>query len=87
MKSGNNAMATYQIIVLGLLEADWSLWLDGIQVTPEPEQGVTCITGTACDQAELFGVLNRLHQLNLVVLRFEQKRLLTQSCATGLDGR
>jgi hypothetical protein len=26
------------------------------------------------DQAELFGMLNRLHQLNLVVQHFEQKR-------------
>jgi hypothetical protein len=73
MKSGSNVMTTYQIVVLGLLEADWCLWLEGMQVTPEPEQGVTCISGTVRDQAELFGVLNQLQALNVVVLRFEQK--------------
>jgi hypothetical protein len=73
MKSGNDMMADYQIVVLGLLEADWSTWLVGMQVTPEPEQGVTCISGRARDQAELLGVLNQLQALNVVVLSFEQK--------------
>jgi hypothetical protein len=65
-------MITYQILIQGLLDEQWSIWFEGMQVTPEPSFSVTCLTGKARDQAELLGILNHLHQLNLVVLRFEQ---------------
>ena len=45
-----------------------------MQVTPELALGVTCLTGMARDQAELFGMLNRLRDLNLVIVKVERLR-------------
>jgi len=67
-------MALYQIVVQGLLDASWSEWFEGMQVTPELALGVTCLTGMARDQAELFGMLNRLRDLNLVIVKVERLR-------------
>lgn len=68
-------MATYQIIVQGLLDEHWSVWFEGMQVTPVPEQGVTCIRGVVRDQTALFGLLNQMRDLNLSIIQFEQMSL------------
>jgi hypothetical protein len=64
-------VVTYQMVVQGVLDSDWSLWNEGMRVTPSVE-GVTRITGTARDQAEVFGILNLIRDLNLTLLKFEQ---------------
>jgi hypothetical protein len=65
-------MIRYQIVIQGLLSIDWSFWFEGMQVTPDSVRGVTCISGMACDQAELYGIINLLRDLNLIILKFEQ---------------
>jgi hypothetical protein len=72
MKSGSNPMFRYRIIIKGLLDIDWSLWFEGMQVTPDSVQGVTCINGSARDQAELYGIINLIRDLNLIILKFKQ---------------
>jgi hypothetical protein len=59
--------AVYHIWVKGHLTADWSDWFGGLTVTLT-EQGETELSGLLADQAALFGVLNRLHNLGLTLL-------------------
>lgn len=61
-----------EIRVRGQLSAGWSAWFDGLQVVNDPN-GETILSGSLPDQAALFGILNRLHSLNL--------RLLSLSCS------
>lgn len=53
------------IRVKGHLNADlWQNWFEGLQITQEPE-GTSLLTGPLPDQPALFGVLDKLHRLNL----------------------
>ncbi len=45
----------------------WQEWFAGLHITPEPE-GTSLLTGPLPDQAALFGVLGRIHSLNLRLL-------------------
>ncbi len=65
---------TYQVEISGLLD-DQALALLGVElgggfVMTEPAS--TVLTGTAADQAALFGVLERLHSLGLQVREFRR---------------
>ena len=63
--------ATYQIIVQGRIDPNWSDRLEGMAVclTPvEVEPPVTTLMGELNDQAALAGVLNTLYELHLAVL-------------------
>jgi hypothetical protein len=57
----------YAIRVKGVLDSDWSDWFDGLTVTPSPN-GETLITGPIQDQAALYGVLIRVHDLGLELI-------------------
>jgi hypothetical protein len=61
-----------EIRVRGHLSTGWSAWFDGLDVANCPN-GEVLLSGALPDQAALFGVLNRLHGLNL--------RLLSLTCA------
>ncbi len=54
----------YQIAVKGHLDDKWSDWFEGLRVCAQP-QGLTLLSGELPDQAALFGVLGRIHALNL----------------------
>jgi hypothetical protein len=54
----------WDIRVGGHLEAAWSRWFMGLTVTPLPG-GMTSLHGVLADQAALYGVLDRLRDLNL----------------------
>lgn len=61
----------YQITVQGCIEPSWSDWFDGIEITNETHKDVfstTTFTSKVEDQATLRGILNRIWDLNLVVL-------------------
>jgi hypothetical protein len=51
----------------GVLDAHWSSWFDGLQITNEPS-GVTVIAGPVADQAALHGLLVRIHDLGLPLI-------------------
>lgn len=60
----------YQIRVKGHLDAGRMRWLEGLDVSLEPN-GETLISGPVVDQAALHGLLNRIRDLglNLVLVR------------------
>jgi hypothetical protein len=65
----------YQIIVKGKIDADWSDWLEGMQLVSKKEANgiqVTLLRGELPDQAALRGLLNRLWDLNLVLISVQQ---------------
>lgn len=57
----------YEIVIEGHLSGQWSDWFDGLTIQNEPT-GETKLTGLLCDQAALYGVLSRIHDLNLVLV-------------------
>lgn len=58
---------TYQIQIQGYLDPRWAEWFDPMSIEHQPE-GRTILTGPLRDQAELHGVLNKLRDLNLVLI-------------------
>lgn len=57
----------YEIRVEGHLAGRWSDWFEGLTIDLDP-RGETVLTGILGDQAALFGVLTRIHDLNLVLI-------------------
>ena len=57
----------YQIKVKGQLDPRWSEWFDGLTISHEPD-GSTILSGPVVDQAALYGILLKLHNLNLPLL-------------------
>jgi hypothetical protein len=57
----------YEIRVEGLLTARWSEWFEALAVHADPN-GETILSGWLDDQAALYGVLAKIHALNLVLV-------------------
>jgi hypothetical protein len=57
----------YEIRVKGHLDLRWSAWFDGMAIRHEPN-GDTTLHGPIPDQAALFGVLMKIHNLNLPLI-------------------
>jgi hypothetical protein len=58
----------YQIKVIGMLNHSWSEWLGGIQMSSEDLADgsvLTTLTVDATDQSTLFGILDRIRDLNI----------------------
>lgn len=61
----------YQIKVQGQLDASWSVWFSGFTITTTdgPDaHSLTTLTGPIADQSALRGMLNRVWDLNLIVV-------------------
>lgn len=57
----------YEIRIEGHLTDRWSDWFDGLAICSDPN-GETSLTGLLTDQAALYGVLSKIHNLNLVLI-------------------
>ena len=57
----------YEIRVEGHLGGQWSDWFDGLVMYKEPN-GNTTLTGLLSDQGALYGVLIKIHNLNLILI-------------------
>jgi hypothetical protein len=57
----------YEIRVEGHLADRWSDWFDGLVIQTDPNNGTT-LSGWIADQSALFGVLTRIHNLNLILI-------------------
>ena len=57
----------YEIRVEGHLGDRWSDWFDGLSIRQEPD-GETALSGLIVDQPALFGVLNKIQALHLVLI-------------------
>ena len=54
----------YQLRVKGQLDPRWSEWFEGLTISHEAD-GSTLLAGPVVDQAALYGILLKLHDLNL----------------------
>lgn len=61
----------YVIRLQGALDASWSDWLGGLELTWD-ERGNTVLSGHIADQAALHGVLTRIRDLGARLLGVEQ---------------
>jgi hypothetical protein len=61
----------YEIRIEGHLDGRWAAWFDGLSVTNESD-GITVIHGYMADQAALYGVLLKLHDLGLALVSVAQ---------------
>lgn len=57
----------YEIRVRGHLGEEWTVWFEGLTVTPE-EGGDTLVTGPVVDQAALHGLLRKVRDVGLPLL-------------------
>ena len=64
-------MYIYEIRVEGYLTDRWSDWFEGLSICNLPDNQTT-LTGAINDQAALFGVLTRIHDLNLILVSVER---------------
>lgn len=61
----------YQLKVKGELDKSWSDWLGSFQVTSEKQEDgmvITTLTVDAADQSALFGILDRVRDLNILLI-------------------
>jgi hypothetical protein len=61
----------YQIKVIGMLDHSWLEWLGGIQLSSEDQADgsvLTTLTVDATDQSTLFGILDRIRDLNICLV-------------------
>ena len=54
----------YEITVDGHLTHHWSIWFEGLTITPQ-ENGYTILSGPVSDQAALHGILAKIRDLGL----------------------
>jgi hypothetical protein len=57
----------YEICVEGHLTDRWSDWFEGLAIHND-SNGETTLSGLLSDQAALFGVLTKIHALNLTLI-------------------
>jgi hypothetical protein len=57
----------YEIRVNGHLSSHWAEWFDGLVIANLPD-GQATLSGPLCDQSALFGVLDKIHDLNLALV-------------------
>ncbi len=62
-----DAPRVYEFRVEGHLADRWSDWFEGLTIRND-SNGETTLTGRLTDQAALFGVLTRIHDLNLILI-------------------
>ena len=61
----------YRIVIKGHLDSEWSEWFDGLTITPV-DSGETILTGPIVDQTALHGVLIKIRDLGLPLLRLSR---------------
>ena len=71
-KSELEQRITYEIHVKGELGPEWSSWFDGFTITTE-DDGETTLVGLIADQPALHGLLAKIQNLGLTLVRVEQR--------------
>jgi hypothetical protein len=73
MRSANqeNRPAQYVIRIKNHLDTHWERWFEGMTIT-HADDGVMILSGEVVDQSALFGILERIHNLNLTLLSFQK---------------
>jgi hypothetical protein len=71
MESEQIRHEVYQIVVKGHLDSEWSDWFDGLTITMV-DNGETILSGPVVDQTALHGVLIKIRDLGLPLLRLSR---------------
>jgi hypothetical protein len=69
-RPASTAFKIYQITVQGELKSDWQDWFNGMLIATEGLCEGNSATTFICkmrDQAELIGIINWLHNMNMVI--------------------
>ena len=61
----------YEIRIRGCLDVEWSDWFEGMNITLE-EDGNTLISGPVVDQAALYALLKKVHQIGLQLISINE---------------
>ncbi len=66
----------YQITIQGELDPTWADWLGNVKIVPMPQADhsvITTLTVDVIDQSALFGILDRIRDLNLILVSVNSK--------------
>jgi hypothetical protein len=63
-------MSRYQITIKGRIDPGWSEWFDNLAVSYDKEDN-TVLAGIVVDQPALHGILDRIRDLNLILVSVE----------------
>lgn len=69
----------YEIRIAGHLPSRWTDWFDGLTIRNE-SGGETTLTGYLIDQAALYGVLTKIHNLNLILISVNRLAAADRQC-------
>ncbi len=61
----------YIIRVKNHLDSNWEQWFEGMKIT-HTDDGVMILSGDVSDQSALYGLLDKLHNLNLTLLSVQK---------------
>lgn len=70
MKSEQNGGATYVFVIRGELDPRYSHLFEGMQM--ERSAGATVVVGNVRDQAEFYGLVDRIQELGLDLISAQQ---------------
>jgi hypothetical protein len=70
--NGMQPPVRYVIRVAGVLDAGWSTWFDGLQVTSDDQLGQTVVAGAVVDQAALHRILAKVRDLGLTLIAVQR---------------
>ena len=68
----NEENSIYQIRIEGEMDAQWSDWFSGLTISALPDDE-TLLSGPVADQVALRGILERIWDLNLVLISVIRK--------------
>ena len=74
----------YEIRVEGHLADGLSHWFEGLAICNDPD-GKATLTGLLSDQAALFGVLDKIHNLNLILVSVRRIPSLKENNSQALN--
>ena len=69
---------TYKIRIKGHLDQRWADWFGDLTLAHQPD-GTTVMTGPVVDQAALYGILTKIHNLGMPLLEVYQFTEQTQT--------
>ncbi len=67
--------AQYEIAIAEHLDEQWAQWFGGLEITHPAGSKETILSGPMVDQAELFGVLGKIHDLGLTLISVQRQPL------------